>query len=542
MRYKAALRLTAAAITALMLCSCGAQQQEEVTIDPNALPTSREITAYRSGHKDAEYQDYSRRIVEIISDMGDSGMYAQLEEAFEGWLSGRKELTGGDISFYNTNKVNYACGQKWFRQIGVKAEIYYDAGSIKDEAAFVSDTFDSLCGSLKSGAVGFFKLGEVDMQCFETGSELPRNERKVDDVPDAGDFSQFYDDIAWQPAGEKEALAMAYQAACELGKEYIGEGRKLSSGIVIPEVALTRFGANKDKTRVKMTMEWSSVPENIEFEKVVQASASELYNKMISDAAVKQYILDNGGQVCIEHTDGEEVYSFIFEDEEVRPEQEIFGVAYPDADKYTAGGFSYNAADLSALEINWRFGQVELVESASDTLRVSESGQLDDEMAVHWMMDNGTLRIQFGASNGRVDTDDDNKYLTVEIPKGIDIRINTASADVEADTLEQKSIEVKSASGDVDLENVMAERMEVTTASGDIDIDIAGSTKAEIRSAAGSVDLKLPPEGASVKYTNASGREFETRLEYREDKGRYIFGNGESQVSVELAGGTLEIE
>ena len=141
------------------------------------------------------------------------GTYAQLEEVFEGWLSGRKELTGGDISFYNTNKVNYACGQKWFRQIGVKAEIYYDAGSVKDEAAFVSDTFDSLCGSLKSGAVGFFKLGEVDMQCFETGSELPRNERKVDDVPDAGDFSQFYDDIAWQPAGEKEALAMAYQAA-----------------------------------------------------------------------------------------------------------------------------------------------------------------------------------------------------------------------------------------------------------------------------------------------------------------------------------------
>ena len=108
--------------------------------------------------------------------------------------------------------------------------------------------------------------------------------------------------------------------------------------------------------------------------------------------------------------------------------------------------------------------------------------------------------------------------------------------------LEQKSIEVKSASGDVDLENVMAERMEVTTASGDIDIDIAGSTKAEIRSAAGSVDLGLPPEGASVKYTNASGREFETWLEYREDNGRYIFGNGESQVSVELAGGTLKIE
>ena len=542
MRYKTVLRLTAAAITALMLCSCGAQQQEAVTIDPNALPTSREITDYRSGHKDVEYQDYSRQIVEIISDMGDSKMYDLLEEAFESWLAGQKELTGGDISFYNTNKVNYACGQKWFRQIGAKAEIYYDPDGVKDEAAFVSDMFDSLCSGLKSGAVGFFKLGEVDMQCFETGGELPRNERSVDDVPDAGDFSEFYDDIAWQPAGEKKALAMAYEAACGLGKEYIGEGRKLSTGIVIPEVMLTRFGADQDKTRVVMTMEWSSVPENIEFEKIVQASASELYNKMISDAAIKQYILDNGGQVCIEHTDGEEAYSFIFEDEEVRPEQEIFGVAYPDADKYTAGDFSYKAADLSALEINWRFGQIELVESAADTLRVSESGQLDDEMAVHWMLDNGTLRIQFSGSNGRVNTDDDNKHLTVEIPRGIDIRINTASADVEADTLEQKSIEVKSASGDVDLEKVRAERLEVTTASGDIDISLAGSNKADIRSAVGSVELKLPPEGASVGYTNASGGAFETRLEYREDNGRYIFGNGESRVDVELASGTLEIE
>ena len=52
----------------------------------------------------------------------------------------------------------------------------------------------------------------------------------------------------------------------------------------------------------------------------------------------------------------------------------ITGEEYPDAEKYRTGAFSYSADEISAVEVYWRCGEVEIVESDGAELAVRESG------------------------------------------------------------------------------------------------------------------------------------------------------------------------
>lgn len=63
----------------------------------------------------------------------------------------------------------------------------------------------------------------------------------------------------------------------------------------------------------------------------------------------------------------------------------LTGESYPDAERYQSGGFSYDPSQIERVELYWRAGEVELVESEEETLSVQESGEaLTGDSAMRW--------------------------------------------------------------------------------------------------------------------------------------------------------------
>ena len=277
----------------------------------------------------------------------------------------------------------------------------------------------------------------------------------------------------------------------------------------------------------------------------------------------------------------------------------ITEAAYADSDQYIAGDFTYNAADVETIEVSWRIGRVTLRESDAATLSVSESGkELEPDAQVQHWLENGTLHIQF-CQPGRIHVDDEDKHLTLELPKNIVLAVQSTSADICADTLEQKSVTFSTVSGntqvgtlaanEVDLssssgrqslgsvtadkanlssvsgelsveqaavsgeiscsttsgtvrfEGLKADAADVGTVSGAVELGVLRCPSALVDTTSGRVSLTLPANtGASVEYCSTSG-ELRTSLPWTAVGDLMVFGGGEYSVIVETTSGDLEI-
>lgn len=278
----------------------------------------------------------------------------------------------------------------------------------------------------------------------------------------------------------------------------------------------------------------------------------------------------------------------------------LTGESYPDAERYQSGGFSYDPSQVERVELYWRAGEVELVESEEETLSVQESGEaLTGDSAMRWLLEDGVLRLRFCASGARIRVSAADKRLRLEVPKGIDLSLHTSSAAVRAETLEQNEVliatlsggmelgavtaedsvdlssgsgtiqaesvtaedvrcasssgsvqlgtavagilAVETASGAVRLGDVSGETVDISTGSGSVELTLAEAPTAAIRTASGTVGLRLAPEGALVAFTTGSGR-LRTTLPYVQEGDFYAFGDGQDRITVETGSGGLRIQ
>lgn len=273
--------------------------------------------------------------------------------------------------------------------------------------------------------------------------------------------------------------------------------------------------------------------------------------------------------------------------------------AYANSDQYTAGDFTYSAADVTAIEVSWLTGKVTLVERDTAAISVSESGKnLEPDAQVQHWLENGTLHIRF-CQPGCIDVDDKDKQLTLELPKNITLTVQSTSADISADTLEQKSVTLSTVSGEIEagalaagevdisstsgrqsLGSVTADKANLSTVSGELLVGQAtvrgevscSTTSGSIRfegleanaadmgtvsgavelgvlrcpstlvdTTSGKVSLTLPANtGASVEYSSTSG-ELRTALPWTAEGDLMVFGDGGYQICVGTVSGDLEI-
>ena len=256
----------------------------------------------------------------------------------------------------------------------------------------------------------------------------------------------------------------------------------------------------------------------------------------------------------------------------------VTGESYPNGAAYQTGAFTYQAEDVQSVEIYWRSGRVELVESDKAELSVRESGgELPENASMHYLLEDGTLKIRFCASNVRLRVHSNDKHLTVEVPKGADLSVHTTSVGVKADTLEQNSILISAHSGRTELGTVNAESVWLSSSSGSIragslsartlkgntssgsvriddleadaadletssgvDLGLSAVSQLDVHTTSGRTVLRLAEGGGTVAYTAGSGK-LRTERVFEQRGDLYVFGGGESRITVDSSSGNLEI-
>ena len=197
---------------------------------------------------------------------------------------------------------------------------------------------------------------------------------------------------------------------------------------------------------------------------------------------------------------------------------------------------------------------------------------------MHYLLEDGTLRIRFCKSGAKLHVHSNDKHLTIEIPKGIDLSVHTTSAPVKADALHQNSILISAhsgrtelgsaeaesidlssssgsiradsisaqtlkcstSSGSVQIDALAAERADVETSSGSVDLTFTAAVQADIRTSSGRTRLRLPEGGAEIAYSASSGT-LHAAGNFEQNGDLYVFGRGESRITVRSSSGSLVI-
>lgn len=277
----------------------------------------------------------------------------------------------------------------------------------------------------------------------------------------------------------------------------------------------------------------------------------------------------------------------------------LTGETYPHAEQYGSGAVTYRADDITAVEVYWRSGEVEITESDRSELQVRESGgALPEDTAMHYLLEDGVLRIRFCQSGAKIQVNAADKHLSLEVPKGIELSIHTTSAPVSAENLNQNSILIAALSGQTELGTVMADTVDlssssgsiradrvsaqslqcsassgavdlgsvsaktldcgtssgavtmgsvisetanITASSGSVNLTLTEVPSAEICTSSGAVNLTLAKGGAEVLYTTASGK-LHTARTYDRKGDLYVFDEGASHITVETSSGNLNIQ
>ncbi len=260
---------------------------------------------------------------------------------------------------------------------------------------------------------------------------------------------------------------------------------------------------------------------------------------------------------------------------------------YDHAHLYSIGEFSYAASDVNSIEIDWVAGSVEIEQSASETLLVSEdAAAAKDAEKMHYYVEGGVLKIKYCESGYKGDIDSTNKHLRVEIPNGIRLEIESVSApitmggvslsslsletvsgnvtaetwsctgSVEVDTvsgsvtvgeLTAENFEAESTSGKVNVSKMSVNRVEAESTSGDIIFGLSKKTTADIETTSGDITLSLlNNDGARVKFKSVSG-DLKTEKEYAKGASGYDFLGTDgvstgTSISVETVSGDLSIK
>ena len=260
-------------------------------------------------------------------------------------------------------------------------------------------------------------------------------------------------------------------------------------------------------------------------------------------------------------------------------------VMYSNADRYTAGDFTYDESKVKKVEIEWASGSVTL-KNGKGTLSVSESGaeSLPEAEKLHWWIDGTTLKIKFCKSGTELTlTDLNKKDLTVELPAFVNLEIDVASGKIISEEmldlgilkvktasggasigyLSAKEIRIETASGawklgrvsvsgdfkvdtasgGLTVDEITAETVKVDNASGSISFGKIAAEEVHIDSASGSIKLGLADQeaGAEIEYESVSGS-FKCNLPYEKSGKTYQIGRGLMKVQIEVVSGSVTVE
>lgn len=226
---------------------------------------------------------------------------------------------------------------------------------------------------------------------------------------------------------------------------------------------------------------------------------------------------------------------------------------YENAESYSVGNFKYSPSGIKKVEINWVTGKVNITESQSEVLTVSENEDIPIDEKLRYLIEGDTLKIQFWKSGYKAFSKNKNEAVAIEIPKGVELvvtavsspvimkeheltslKIGTVSGEIFADSITANMVDITSISGEIDVSKVKASNIEIDSTSGNIALNADGFHNIRISAVSSSVKLNINQVGSTIEYETVSGS-------YFAEDNKKVFGDGLAHISVETVSGNLRI-
>jgi DUF4097 and DUF4098 domain-containing protein YvlB len=213
------------------------------------------------------------------------------------------------------------------------------------------------------------------------------------------------------------------------------------------------------------------------------------------------------------------------------------------------GNFSYSAHTITNVDIEWVSGKVEIVQSDKDILTVSEGASYAvDAQKMHYYIDSNTLYIKYCQSGLKLDFDQADKDLRVEIAAGIDLEIESVNAKVAIGEVTLDELSAETVSGSITAEKVTAKEVSMEAVGGSLSLGLTTACReVDLETVGGNVTLALwNGLGAKIEFSTLSGK-LKTERRYGKSGRRYdVFGEDgvstECTVEVSTVGGNLIVK
>lgn len=255
-------------------------------------------------------------------------------------------------------------------------------------------------------------------------------------------------------------------------------------------------------------------------------------------------------------------------------------------ENYKVGGSEYSFDDISAINLDWIFGSVEIYAAENESIKVYETcaKELSETCQMRHYVNNGLLDIKFVAPKTNLIKFNLNKTLHVVLPLGKtfdSMKINIVSSELSVKDLKINNININTVSGSGNFTGIESKIFDVNTVSGNINLSlckIGGLTLnsvsgkvvsseceftalnlhstsgnfdlqsitmlslADIDTTSGKIKLILPENnGFRLNYKTVSGNlinEFESKVVASDT---YIYGDGVISLKIESTSGDLTI-
>ncbi len=232
------------------------------------------------------------------------------------------------------------------------------------------------------------------------------------------------------------------------------------------------------------------------------------------------------------------------------PYSYVYNHVYKNESDYSVGDFTYKGSDINKVNVNWAFGNVTVVEDDGEELTVSESNNnLTEEQKMRYLISNGVLNIQFCKSGYNGDFKGVEKKLTVKIPKGIKVDIETLSANINLNDANPLDLELESSSGKIEIENVVVQKeLSAKSSSGQIDISKIKAESVEVESSSGEIIIKEATAQKNVELESLSGNieaddMIANKIEAESSSGKIIMHKANApSIEIESTSGMITIE
>ena len=209
-------------------------------------------------------------------------------------------------------------------------------------------------------------------------------------------------------------------------------------------------------------------------------------------------------------------------------------VKYDNGDAYstTSSGLIETEEEIHSVEIYWEGKIVSVIGSLlTDTVKVTEDETEDEDKALHYLVEEGVLKIYPCASGERLG--DLSKSLILQLPLTLANSLRSLKIEVKGDTkvqlstMKPASLEVVAEDGSVSFEDGTLDRVRVETVKGNLTVQAPKVTDLAFLSEVGNANISSRLYGFTAVMHNENGT-FTSDYDMTQNGKIYTYGTQET--------------